>query len=276
MSGRRIVVVSPHLDDAVLSLGATIRAAARAGDDVCVLTVFAGDPGSVESASEWDARAGFRTGGEAARVRRDEDTAACAVLGARTRWLEGTRRLVPDELRQRLADELGDADHVLIPGFPCTHGDHELVARLVLAAGVRGELALYVEQPYAMWRLLGSHHPRQRRMARMAGLAIRARGVRASQEPDAPAALRPEPSTSLSWRPARASTHDRIAKYRASLLYRSQIRLFGRELPVGIALYEWGWGGEGIARVPQALREGAGDAVQTAAHRRPKGRVRTP
>ena len=38
----RLVVVSPHLDDAVLSLGATLAHAVESGATVEVLTVFAG------------------------------------------------------------------------------------------------------------------------------------------------------------------------------------------------------------------------------------------
>ncbi len=53
--GKRVVVVSPHSDDAVLSLGAAIAAWARRGAEVEVLTVFALDPGSHAPAGGWDA-----------------------------------------------------------------------------------------------------------------------------------------------------------------------------------------------------------------------------
>ena len=43
---RRIVVVSPHLDDGVLSLGASIASWSRAGTTVELLTVLACEPGS--------------------------------------------------------------------------------------------------------------------------------------------------------------------------------------------------------------------------------------
>ncbi|MDP9436492.1 MAG: PIG-L family deacetylase, partial [Actinomycetota bacterium] len=42
----RVAVVSPHLDDAVFSLGASIRGAVRRGTRVEVLTVLAGLPDS--------------------------------------------------------------------------------------------------------------------------------------------------------------------------------------------------------------------------------------
>ena len=66
-----VVVVSPHLDDAALSLGAAIARARRIGAArVVVLTVFAGNPESDLPAGGWDSRAGFATEGEASRARR--------------------------------------------------------------------------------------------------------------------------------------------------------------------------------------------------------------
>jgi LmbE family N-acetylglucosaminyl deacetylase len=83
----QLVVVSPHLDDAVLSLGAAIASWTRLGRAVTVLTVLACDPSSPARAGGWDRRAGFATEGEAARVRREEDEEACTLLGAAPRWL---------------------------------------------------------------------------------------------------------------------------------------------------------------------------------------------
>jgi hypothetical protein len=47
----RVVVVSAHLDDAALSLGATIARVASMGGEVSVLTVLAGDPDSNSAAT---------------------------------------------------------------------------------------------------------------------------------------------------------------------------------------------------------------------------------
>jgi LmbE family N-acetylglucosaminyl deacetylase len=257
MSGSRIVVVSPHLDDAVLSLGATIASWVRAGNDVSVLTVFAGDPNSTSEPSEWDARAGFGSAAEAARARREEDAAACRVLGARPVWLALSRDLPRAELSRCLSEELVDADLVLIPGSPCTHADHELVSTLVLEIGVPGDLALYVEQPYAMWRLLGEQHASRLRAARFAALAVRAGNVRREQEPVVPAAIRGALSATPRWEAPSAPAPDRWSKQRASLAYRSQFRLFGKRLLAGMALYEWAWGGEAIGRLSRAA-----DAVE--------------
>src|SRR5690242_11145568 len=84
---RDVVVISPHLDDAVLSLGAALSWAARHGARVTVLTVLAGRPDSSTPAGEWDAGSGFGTEGEAATARREEDERACEVLGATPVWL---------------------------------------------------------------------------------------------------------------------------------------------------------------------------------------------
>src|SRR3954463_13831402 len=83
----QIVVLSAHLDDAVFSLGAAIAATSRAGVDVVILTVLAGDPSSRVTAGAWDAEAGFATAGEAARARGLEDERACAEVAARPVWL---------------------------------------------------------------------------------------------------------------------------------------------------------------------------------------------
>ena len=79
----RVAIVSPHLDDAVLSLGTAIQRASRAGATMSVVTVLAGDPSSNDEVGEWDRLAGFRSAGEAAAARAKEDDRACEVVGAR-------------------------------------------------------------------------------------------------------------------------------------------------------------------------------------------------
>lgn len=77
-----VLAVSPHLDDAVLSAGATLAALVAAGRPVTVLTVFAGDPGPALSpvAERHHARCGL--GVDAMERRRAEDRAALTRLGA--------------------------------------------------------------------------------------------------------------------------------------------------------------------------------------------------
>lgn len=183
-SRRRIVVISPHLDDAVFSLGAWIAHRARAGDDVVIVTVFAADPTSAAPAGAWDRLCGFETAGAAARARREEDRRACALVGAEPRWLDFSdeqygdhnESLVWDALRPHL-----EGARVLVPGFPLAHIDHRWLAHLVLARLEPGvQIGLYLEQPYAAastgatgsWLRLPSGH-RDRASKRRASAAYR-------------------------------------------------------------------------------------------------------
>jgi hypothetical protein len=152
-----VVVLSPHLDDAVFSVGASILRAARGGARVSVLTVFAGDPCSTAPAGSWDRQAGFATEGEATTARRREDDRACALVSATPIWLsfrdEQYSSGSDDEaIAGAIADALAPADTLLMPGFPLSHRDHLRVVRLVLERELfGGSIVLYVEQPYALW-----------------------------------------------------------------------------------------------------------------------------
>ena len=151
-----VVVVSPHLDDAVLSLGATIARTTRSGARVEVLTVFAGDPSSRAPAGGWDTRAGFATEGEATLARRAEDLQACGQLGAETGWLSfpggsyaGARGEEETEaIWSSLVAAVADADAALVPGFPLTNRDHAWLSELIEQRGLPCRTGMYVEQPY--------------------------------------------------------------------------------------------------------------------------------
>jgi LmbE family N-acetylglucosaminyl deacetylase len=73
-------VISPQLDDAALSVGATIAATAASGGRVLLLTVLADDLAS--SAEEWDASAGFATHADAVRARPPTDEPPTDCRGA--------------------------------------------------------------------------------------------------------------------------------------------------------------------------------------------------
>jgi len=148
-----LVVVSPHVDDAVLSLGAAISHAARNGSRVTVLTVLAGNPGATAPAGEWDRSCGFSTAGEAAAARRIEDANACARLGARPVWLpfcdhQYERGGTDDEIRAEVAGSVGSS-LVLLPGFPLEHPDHRWLHGLLRPTFPTEQQGLYAEQPYA-------------------------------------------------------------------------------------------------------------------------------
>jgi LmbE family N-acetylglucosaminyl deacetylase len=191
-----VVVVSPHLDDAVLSLGAAVSGAAQAGARVTVLTVLGGDPGSELEAGEWDRRAGFETLGEAARARRREDERACELVGATPVWLpycddQYPRGGTDQAIRADVVAAVGSAA-VLIPGHPLEHPDHAWLRRLLDGAFEPARVGVYLEQPYAVWT------------------------------------ERPLPD--LPWRPLRASRRDRQRKLEACRAYATQLPLLGDPL----------------------------------------------
>lgn len=74
------IVVSPHLDDAVLSVGQVM--AGRPNMTVC--TVFSGIPRVSGQLTTYDRDSGFRSAEEAVQVRREEDRAAVARLKGRS------------------------------------------------------------------------------------------------------------------------------------------------------------------------------------------------
>ncbi|TDC32396.1 PIG-L family deacetylase [Kribbella albertanoniae] len=81
---RPILMVSPHLDDAVLSVGATVAALVDQGRDVTICTVFAGEPTPPfsEFADAFHTMCGL--GDDAVPRRRQEDLEATGILRARS------------------------------------------------------------------------------------------------------------------------------------------------------------------------------------------------
>ncbi len=79
----RLLIVSPHYDDAVFSCGALLAA----HDDAAVVTVLtgspaaSGSPGQPDVLTAWDRDCGFRTSADAMCIREREDDAALERLG---------------------------------------------------------------------------------------------------------------------------------------------------------------------------------------------------
>lgn len=189
-----IVVLSPHSDDGILSLGASMARWARRGSHVVLLTVFALDPGSRAATEGWDRRAGFATEGEAARARREEDRRAAEIVGATPRWLpfgsvDFERHGSEEDVLAGVLEATREADLVLVPGSPLSHPDHVLLHRLVTAHVPRDRLARYAEQPYTL---------------------------REGSRPFEPASYGPR---------------DRVRKWRAVRAYRSQLPLLALDDP---------------------------------------------
>lgn len=261
--GSRPVVVSPHLDDGVLSLGATIAVETQRGIAVDVVTVFANDPASRAPAEAWDRACGFATEGEAASARREEDRQACELIGAVPKWLpfadsEYVRERSESAVWEALAPLVSDADSVLLPGFPLAHPDHLWLTRLVLARRADTQrVGLYVEQPYAAWRLIGRGRREwaapgltlRRGLLNATTIALRTRSGRAMQQPSAPENLVSDAS-GLTWTATQPDARARRQKRQAVSAYRSQLEGFGTHSGTVIALYEHGWRGEGLAWLP--------------------------
>lgn len=205
----RVVVISPHLDDAVMSLGAAIAKAVQAGAHVKVLTVFAYKPGSPEPAGPWDTLCGYKTEGQAAGVRRAEDQKACLALGAEPHWMSFgaepyQRGATDDAIWSAVESVTRGADLVMLPGHPLEHPDHAELSQLLLSRGLNCRaLGLYAEQPYAY------NHRRQ---------------------PPGGATIRPlaaVTNTPLSWTRVSCNRAQRRAKLEAVTAYRSQLRHLG-------------------------------------------------
>jgi LmbE family N-acetylglucosaminyl deacetylase len=162
-----LIVVSPHLGDAVFGCGALLGAE-PAGSGATVLTVFAGLPPDPALRTPWDARSGFASGGEAMAARRQEDCRALALLAATPLWLDFVdAQYGPSPPIEKVADALGsvldslDADTVLFP-LGLHDGDHELAHEacvLALRRRPRIEALAYEDAGYRrlhgclQWRL---------------------------------------------------------------------------------------------------------------------------
>lgn len=130
----RLLVVSPHLDDAVLSCGCWL--ASRPG--AAVVTVFAGRPRPAGVLTPWDAACGFTAGDDVVGRRREEDRAALALLHARPVWLDfldAQYARLPDrnDLRAGLAATIAhDAPTTVAFPLGLFHSDHVRVSDAVL------------------------------------------------------------------------------------------------------------------------------------------------
>jgi LmbE family N-acetylglucosaminyl deacetylase len=182
------IYLSPHLDDVALSCGGGIWEQTRAGHEVEVWTLCAGDPppGALSPfAAGLHAR--WAAGEQAILRRRQEDRHACALLGAavghfpapdciyRRSPVDGRPlytseedlfgALAPDDqalvgdLTRQVRDSLPAAAQVAAPLGLGNHVDHQLTKQV--AEGLGRPLWFYAEYPYLMqdevWR--GSGEP---------------------------------------------------------------------------------------------------------------------
>lgn len=171
----KAVAVSPHLDDAVFSAGGTIAALVTTGWRVRVITCFTATvldptpfaPSPFALSTQLDK--GLAADVDYMAIRRAEDAAACAVLGAELVHLplpEAPHRgydcaaalftgVRPDDtvgtaLRAALEEHLRGAELVLAPQAIGDHVDHRVVAELV--AALRPDALWWRDAPYILRR----------------------------------------------------------------------------------------------------------------------------
>lgn len=154
-----LVVLSPHLDDAIFSCGDLVCRA----PEVRIVTICAGVPAASVELSHFDAMAGFASAAEAVRTRRAEDAAAAVIAGAELIHLgciedqydraplhgERVEAAVQDAFERYT--ESGD---VVLAPLGLRHPDHEHVAKAAreLLGIISFDLWLYEELPYrALW-----------------------------------------------------------------------------------------------------------------------------
>jgi len=256
-----IVIFSPHLDDAVLSLGGMIGREVAAGKRVEVVSCYTAGPPLDSIAPEQRVFGDYT-------MRRAEDERALAVLGASHRWLDLQERIWRDpklprtnsvfpthvfrtpermddfaelkSIRAAIGETVESGAKIYAPLAIGHHVDHVEVAlaalREVLGRGAFDKIHFY-EDPYALGRACRTQHfVAKRRMWRLFGapawasprvggllrlVALVARGPKI--EDYLPEADR------LDWQCTAhdVATADEERKLAAIAQYTSQVRAFG-------------------------------------------------
>ena len=171
----RHIYFSPHLDDAILCAGGLIHEQRQRGELVEIWTIMAGIPrrhAFSDLAREQHSLWGVSSGAQAMRLRREEDRAAAATLGARTRhmafldciyrsddsgrWLymdifakpHSADRELTTAIRRQLSARLRADDKLYCTLGIGRHVDHVLVRRAVERLG--WPVAFLADIPYAL------------------------------------------------------------------------------------------------------------------------------
>jgi LmbE family N-acetylglucosaminyl deacetylase len=148
------VVMSPHLDDAVLSAFTLLDGAG----DVLVVNVCDGIP-PAGRASDWVRLCGGTDDADSLRRRREEDRAALALVGRRAiglGFLDADERppdAVAPEIAARAVAAVPAAARLVAPVGMGSHPDHVATRDAALSLGLAGggpRLELYADIPYAL------------------------------------------------------------------------------------------------------------------------------
>jgi hypothetical protein len=149
------VILSPHLDDAVLSCWHVLTGPGH----VTVINVFAGVPASLDRLAWWDRHTGATDSGERVRERIEEDRRALALAGQTAinldlldeQYRAAGQTVAP--LAVQLEPLLAPGTRIYAPAAFADHVDHALVRRAALQLWTAGfAVSLYADLPHATAR----------------------------------------------------------------------------------------------------------------------------
>lgn len=153
MTAQQTVILSPHLDDAVLSCWHLLCGPG----DVRVINVFAGSPPPGNGAYSWDRETGATDSVARMEERRAEDREAFAIAGRTATHLDflDEQYEPPDqsvgEIVARLRDLIDPETIVYAPAALGEHDDHERVRSAALELAASGQpVRLYADHPHAV------------------------------------------------------------------------------------------------------------------------------
>lgn len=145
---RKILLLSPHFDDAVLSAGQLL--AGR--PDADVVTIFAGEP-QEDTSTPYDLKCGFKSSKDAVSARRQEDKNALALLGANPiHWdfpdEQYGEKVEDKDIRFAIRDQLAKENYefVLAP-LGLGHPDHITIARIVRQMKINTHVFFWEDMP---------------------------------------------------------------------------------------------------------------------------------
>jgi len=175
----RVILISPHLDDAALSCGGGLTRLTRAGVPTTIVTVFTADqqPGLPLTPLARRSHASWGIGDQPFAARRAEDLAAIRILGAKAEYLglmdaiyrrspsgvalysnplaapasDDIEQFVPqlvDALRRTIGPALPES-RIFCPAGTGNHVDHILVREAVAQLVDPEMMVLYEEYPYS-------------------------------------------------------------------------------------------------------------------------------
>jgi hypothetical protein len=234
------VILSPHLDDAVLSCWHVLTEPG----DVSVINVFAGIPDRLAEPAWWDEYTGATDSAERVAERVEEDRRALALAGRTAanlglldeQYREAEPMVAP--LTEQLGQLLAPGAHVYAPAGFANHTDHALVRAAALELRTHGfAVSLYADLPHATlygwpaW-VTGGRASRSRDLAAVTWeRSLAATGIETQEMIPVVHALDPA---------ARASKLEAVRTYRTQL--QGLIELAGRPLADREALgYEVDW-----------------------------------